>query len=157
MSKRISPLAGLRTAYAASGVILILIILFFMHTDHDINRMNIDFLGRCGIEVGNSPKEKVYLTIPDEFDAVFSAYNNIISEAGYDLAPHKGHNAIRYSYRVLNYPESDKSCITANIIVCDDRIAAADICSLGAGGFVIPVSENSESSQNADKTQTAAK
>ena len=143
MSKPISPLGRLRIIYIASGALLILIILFFMHTDRDVNRMNIDFIGRCGIEVADTPKEKVYLTIPDEFDAVFSAYNNIISAVGYDLAPHKGHRAIRYSYRVLNYAESTDSCITANIIVCDNRIIAADICSLGTSEFVKPISETS--------------
>lgn len=151
MSKPISSLGRLRIMYIASGTVLILIILFFMHTDHDVNRMNIDFIGRCGIEVADTPKEKVYLTIPNEFDAVFSAYNNIISAVGYDLVPHKGHNAIRYTYRVLNYAESTDSCITANIIVCDNRIIAADICLFGASGFVKPISEMSVRAQNADK------
>lgn len=151
MSKPISPLWCLRLIYIASGAVLILIILFFMHTDRDINRMNIEFINRCGIEVNETLKEKVYLTIPQEFDAVFSAYNSIISAGGYDLAPHKGHNAIRYSYYVLNYPESDGDCITANIIVCDDRIIAADVCSLGASGFVKPVSDKTGRAQDADK------
>lgn len=144
MSKPISPLTGLRIFYIASGAVLILIILFFMHTDRDINRMNIDFINRCGIEVGETPREKAYMTIPKEFDAVFAAYNGIVSSAGYDLTSHRGHSAVRYSYRVLNYPEDGGDCITANVIVCDDRIIAADICSLKASGFVRPLSDKSK-------------
>ena len=131
----------LLTLLAAAVTVGIIFLLF--GADSEVNQKNLDFIRSYGWEVEENPTEIARLTIPEEFDTVFNAYNELAQNAGFDLTPYKGVKATRYSYRVLNHQDSDSGLIRANIFVTKDGIAAADISSLELGGFLIPISDTS--------------
>lgn len=129
------------TLLAAAVTIGIIFLLF--SADSKTNRENLDFIRSFGWETEEQPEEIVRLTIPQEFDAVYEAYNHLEQTAGFDLTPYKGVKATRYSYRVLNHKDSDTGLIRANVFVTENGIAAADICSLAIGGFLLPINDTS--------------
>ena len=133
--------ALLLTLLAAAVTVSIIFLLF--GADSKVNQANLDFIRSYGWEVEDNPTEIARLTIPEEFDTVFHAYNELAQTAGFDLTPYKGVKATRYSYRVLNHQDSDSGLIRANVFVTKDGIAAADISSLELGGFLVPINDTS--------------
>ncbi len=129
--------------FATFSILTIFAILIFFKADSEINESNIDFINAYNWEVEEKPADIAHITIPEEFDPVFSAYSKIVSRDGYDLNMYRGKRATRYSYKVLNHKDSDSGLIRINIIICDDSIIAADISSLAVDGFVLPISNTS--------------
>lgn len=92
------------------------------------------FLAQFGWEVtGDAEEEKV--TIPDEFDKVFTAYNDIQREQGLDLSKYKRKEVMRYTYTLANYPDYDGT-VYANVLVYRGKVIGGDICSADKDGFV---------------------
>ena len=101
-----------------------------MKTDSD----RIGFLTELGYTVDEAPIESVEVTIPDEFDKVFAAYNELQKAMGLDLGRYKGKKVMRYTYNVTNYDgHSDK--VYANVLVHKNKIIGGDICSADPNGF----------------------
>lgn len=101
-----------------------------MKTDSD----RVSFLSQYGYTVDASPLESVEVTIPDEFDKVFAAYNELQKGAGLDLGRYKGKTVTRYTYKVTNY-EGYSDPVYANLLVYKNKIIGADICSADPNGF----------------------
>lgn len=93
-----------------------------------------DFLKQFDIEVDKSSQQKVSITIPSEFNDVYQKYNNLQQSQGLDLAGYKGENAERYTYNVTNYPNDID--IKVNIIICDNRVIAGDLCTVTLDGVM---------------------
>ncbi len=130
------------TLLAAAVTVGIIFMLF--SADSRVNQANLDFIRSYGWEVRENPEEIVRLTIPQEFDVVYETYNELEKGAGFDLSPHKGIKATRYSYRVLNHADSGTGLIRANVFVTKAGIVAADICSLELGGFLLPINDTAD-------------
>ena len=79
------------------ALIVIFLILSLFHTDEEVNRVNLEYISGCGYTVWENPVDIAYVSIPDSFDPVYTAYNNIISEAGFDLSGYRGKTVTRYS------------------------------------------------------------
>lgn len=101
-----------------------------MKTDSD----RVSFLSQYGYTVDASPLESVEVTIPDEFDKVFAAYNELQKGAGLDLGRYKGKTVMRYTYNVTNY-DGYSDPVYANILVYKNKIIGGDICSADPNGF----------------------
>ncbi len=95
----------------------------------------VEFLGQFGWQVSGDPTEVKTVTIPTEFDKVFSAYNEIQKEQGLDLAKFKGKDVTRYTFEVTNY-EGFEGTVWANVMVYRNRVIGGDICSADVTGFV---------------------
>ena len=94
------------------------------------------FLSGFGWEVSAEPLECVSVVIPQQFGDVYRNYNELQTAQGFDLMRHRGKQATRYTYAVLNYP-GQAEYIRANLLVLDDEIIAGDICSVYAkNGFM---------------------
>lgn len=93
------------------------------------------FLLQFGWEIDPSSEEKREVTIPDEFDTVFSGYNEIQKKQGLDLEKYRRKEVTRYTYAVTNYPEYDGK-VLANVLVYRGRVIGGDICSEAAYGFI---------------------
>ena len=102
----------------------------------ETNDDRIAFLSQFGYNVSGEPIESVELTLPDDFDRVFSGYNELQKAQGLDLTKYKGKTVTRYTYEVTNYPGHEGEKIYANLIVRKNRIIAGDICSAETGGFI---------------------
>lgn len=95
----------------------------------------VEFLSQFGWEVNPEPIEVKAVTIPSEFDKVFSAYNEIQKAQGLNLSKFKGKDVTRYTLCVTNYPEYEGT-VWANVLVYRNRVIGGDICSADASGFV---------------------
>lgn len=93
------------------------------------------FLKDLGWEVKSEPLESVKITIPSEFDAVFTEYNNLQKMQGLDLSKYKRKSVIRYTYEVKNY-DGYEGKVYANLLIYKNRIVGGDICSADVNGFV---------------------
>lgn len=122
--------------FIAAAAVLIIFILIFFGTDDKINKSNLEYISSFGWQVDEKPCDIAYLTVPNEFDAVFSAYNNIVKDGGFDLSQYTGAHIVRYSYKVYNHRDSDSGLVRINIFLLRGKIISADISSLAPNGFV---------------------
>ena len=99
------------------------------------NEDRIAFLAQFGWEVMSEATESATVTIPREFDKVFSAYNEIQRAQGLDLTTHAGRTVERYTYTVTNYKGYD-GVVLANLLVHRGKVIGGDICSAESGGFL---------------------
>ena len=95
----------------------------------------IEFLRQFGWEVKSEPVEAVEVTIPSEFDKIFTGYNEIQRRQGLDLSDYKKKKVMRYTYEVTNY-EGATGTVYANILVYRNRVIGGDVCSADVKGFI---------------------
>ncbi len=100
------------------------------------NEERITFLTEKGWEITANPVEIKEIAVPLEFDAVYTEYNNIQKSVGMNLEAFKGKTVKRFSYEVLNYPDSAEKSVIANLIVYNGKIIGGDISSTALDGFM---------------------
>ena len=87
---------------------------------------------------GMSEKE---ITIPQVFNQVYTNYNAIQKEQGFDLEKHRGETATIYTYNITNY-KNNKNVI-ANLLVSVGVLIGADLCDPAAkDGFLVALTSN---------------
>lgn len=83
------------------------------------------------------------IVIPSKFNQVYSEYNKIQKEQGFDLENYKGQTATIYTYDVENYEGSNN--VIADLIVINGVLVGADLCDTNAEtGFLIGLNGNGE-------------
>lgn len=95
----------------------------------------IQFLKAFGWTVEETPCDTATVTIPAEFDRIFTAYNHLQLRQGMDLSRYKQKEVTRYTYRVTNYPDYNGT-VYANLFVYKGKIIGGDICSADINGFL---------------------
>ncbi len=110
--------------------------------ENNINAENIEtpadrirVLESLGWQVKEEPLEFMEVQIPEEFDEVYSEYNEIQIKQGMDLKKYAGKRAMRYSYQITNYPTGEAGII-ANILVYKNKLIGGDVCSPQLNGFM---------------------
>ena len=93
------------------------------------------FLSQFGWEVKTPAVTSGEVTIPSEFDKVFTGYNEIQKRQGLDLSRYKKKKVTRYTYEITNYDGYD-GVVYANLIVYKGRVIAGDVCSADVTGFI---------------------
>ncbi len=93
------------------------------------------FLSQFGWQTEAQAIESAEVTVPKEFDKIFTAYNELQKRQGLDLSKYKGKTLTRYTYRVTNYDGYDGT-VYANILVYRNKVVAGDICSADVKGFM---------------------
>lgn len=99
------------------------------------NDERIAFIAQFGWEVESVAKEEAEVTIPSEFDKVFSGYNTIQKSQGLNLEKYKNKTVTRYTYVVKNYPDYEGT-VYFNMLVYKDRVIGGDVCSAALDGFI---------------------
>ncbi len=95
---------------------------------------HIDFLNSYGYNIYEKPVQIQEIVIPQEFSADYEKYNELQKISGFDLSRYKGYRVKKYTYKVLDYPNSSDE-VVANIFIYADKIIGGDICSTSLGGF----------------------
>ncbi len=95
----------------------------------------IKFLSQYGWQVDTKPVEECEITVPKEFDKVMTSYNEIQKQQGLDLSKYCKKTAVRYTFKITNYPNYNGT-VYANVIVYKNRVIAGDVCSADAKGFI---------------------
>ncbi len=93
------------------------------------------FLAQFGWEFEKEPIEEVTMKIPQEFDKVMNAYNELQKNQGLDLSKYKGKQVTRYTYKITNYPDYTGT-VFANVILYKNKVIGGDICSSDVTGFI---------------------
>ena len=98
----------------------------------------IAFFSQFGWEINEEPCEVKEVVIPEEFDDVYTRYNEIQQAQNLDLDKYKGARVKCWSYEILNYPgyENSKGIIRGNILVYDGVVIAGDVSSVELDGFM---------------------
>lgn len=105
------------------------------YTGVKTNEDRIAFLSQFGWEVKAEPVEECEVTIPSEFDKIFTGYNEIQKRQGLDLSDYKKKKVVRYTYEVTNYKGAEGT-VYANVIVYRNRVIGGDVCSADVTGFI---------------------
>ena len=126
---------------ALAGVILAAVMLFGNSTEAaptaavSDNDSRVAFLKSMGWEVSNSPVESSQVRIPETETDVFSRYNALQKSQGYDLSQFAGKTAMRYVYKVNNYPGATDP-VFATVLVYKNQIIGGDITNTASGGKI---------------------
>ena len=99
------------------------------------NDSRVQFLESQGWQVVTSPKEASQVKIPTEQSPVFTRYNELQKNQGYDLSQYAGKNVMRYVYEITNYPGSDQP-VYATLLVYKNQNISGDITDTAAKGTV---------------------
>ena len=102
------------------------------------NEDRLEFISQFGIEVAGEARESEKFAIPENFDRVLSAYNEIQKEQGFDLTKYKNKKVTRYTYSVKGY-EGYEGDVNVNLIIYRDTVIGCDISSVDPNGFVKPL------------------
>ena len=98
------------------------------------NEDRIAFIEGFGIRVKATPSTEETFTMPEDFDRVILGYNQIQKTQGLDLTKYSRKRVTHYAYEVTNYDANGP--VYVNLLVCRNKIIAADISSASDGGFV---------------------
>ena len=99
------------------------------------NDARVKFLQSFGWEVATSPEESSQVRIPETSTEVFDRYNQLQKSQGYDLSKLAGKNAMRYVYKVENYPGATEP-VYATVLVHKNEIVGGDITDTSPNGKV---------------------
>ena len=122
--------AGEATAFASSSAV-----------DFDGMKTNEDrlkFISQFVDGVSGEPSESETFSVPENFDRIMLAYNEIQKSQGLDLTKYKNKKVTRYTYEVEKWG-ADEIPVFVNLIVYRSKIIACDISSKDPSGFVKPL------------------
>ena len=75
------------------------------------------------------------IVIPRVFSGVFSDYNALQKQQGFDLSTYAGETCTAYTYRVTNY-EGSTDTVLAQLFVYRNRVIGGDIHATAMDGFM---------------------
>ncbi len=99
------------------------------------NEDRVEFLSQFGWQVKTDAVESIEVKIPEAFDKIFTAYNEIQKQQGLDLSKYKEKNVMRYTYEITNYDGYDGT-VYVNILVYRNKVIGGDVCTADVSGFV---------------------
>lgn len=95
------------------------------------------FLAQFGWTVQDDPVEICEVIIPDTFNDVYRAYNELQKSQGLDLTRYMGKRVKRWTYELTNYPDGDaKTRVYADLLISDGRVIGGSIGTRAADGFM---------------------
>ena len=99
------------------------------------NDARVAFLKSFGWDVTNSPTESSQVRIPEKTTEVFNRYNELQKSQGYDLRNFAGKTAMRYVYKINNYPGATAP-VYATLLVYKNQVIGGDVTDTSAKGVV---------------------
>lgn len=99
------------------------------------NDARVQFLKDLGWDVASSPVETSQVKIPTQSTEVFDRYNALQKRQGYDLTAYAGKTAMRFVYKINNYPGATEP-VYATLLVYKNRIIGGDVTDTSPGGKI---------------------
>lgn len=93
----------------------------------------LEYITSLGYTVGAEGDAK-QVTIPAEFDDIYSLYNSIQQECGFDLEKYAGKTATVHSYKVTNYENEPNALI--DLLIFKNKIIGGCVYSTEKDGFM---------------------
>lgn len=94
----------------------------------------LDFLKAHGIEAEPVPIEESVQLLPQDFDAVYEHYEELIAKDGFSLIPYLGKQVTRLTFSVTNYP--GRQDVRANLLLYQGTVIAGDLSTVSLYGFM---------------------
>lgn len=113
------------------------------HKNAQNNADRLLFIKKLGCTVLDDKPTTKIVNIPEVFYDVYKNYNDLQKSAGYDLALYCGCEVTIYTYNINPPKDYDGECMI-NLMVYNDRIIGGDISSTSLGGFMLPLTKQSE-------------
>ena len=127
------------------------------------NDERVAFLNELGWEVSEKETDVKVVKIPEKFNMVYTAYNKIQVEQGFNLKKYKGKTVEIYTYEVYNYPDEPED-IVAHLLICNNVLIGGDVCCTQLDGFMqglmptkdgdVTTSEQTETTEITETTET---
>jgi len=95
----------------------------------------LQFIKSLGWSVVEGSCEVREVTIPSNFDKIYTQYNDIQKKQGLDLSKYKRKTVTRYTYEVENF-EKWQGKVYLTMLVYNGRIIGGDLSSAIENGFV---------------------
>ena len=118
------------------------------------NDARVKFLTDFGWEVTSSPIESSQVRIPESTTEVFDRYNQLQKSQGYDLSAYAGKNAMRYVYKINNYPGATEP-VYATLLVYKNKVIGGDVTDTAAAGQIRGFKMPSETAATTPTESTA--
>ena len=106
------------------------------------NEERLAYINSFGWTVETQPLEEAQVVIPEQFNEVYSAYNELQLAEGFDLRTYAGKTCTHYRYAVTNYPGEEN--VSVSLLVYEDKIIGADVAFAELGGFMHRIDERPE-------------
>ena len=131
---------ALKLVLLAAAVLLAVILLKYLFSAPDSPDLTTldgreSYLNSLGWEIDRSSEEFRTVIVPEKLEGIMLQYNKMQQAQGYDLSAHPGERCQQYSYKLLNYAESDGT-VLVTLYIQDGELIAADIHSTAANGFM---------------------
>lgn len=117
------------------------------------NDARVKFLKDFGWDVTTSPVESSQVRIPETTTEVFERYNQLQKSQGFDLSKLSGKNAMRYVYKINNYPGATEP-VYATVLVYKNEIVGGDVTDTSAKGKVQGFKMPQSATDNTTPTET---
>ena len=118
------------------------------------NAERLAYINSFGWTVETEPEEIAEVTIPAQFNDVYTAYNELQKQSGFDLLPHAGKICTQYKYTVTNHTAG--SSVYLCLLVREGVIIGADVSSAELGGFMHGIEEAPGTSSVPEETASSA-
>lgn len=94
----------------------------------------LDYINSFGWMVdGNGSMEEI--VVPQTFNDVYTQYNELQKQQGFDLSKYCGETVKQYTYRVLNH-KSGGEHVFLHLLVQNDQVIGGDVSSTELDGFM---------------------
>ncbi len=119
------------------------------------NDQRVAFFGQFGWKVKSEPVSEGDVTIPEKFNDVYTAYNNLQKEQGLDLEPYAGRTCRQWVYEITNYPQQET--MRGTLLVYDGRVIGGDLSTPALDGFMTGFDGRDESDDYSANQPTLAR
>ncbi|MDD6024075.1 MAG: DUF4830 domain-containing protein [Oscillospiraceae bacterium] len=99
----------------------------------------VEYLNSCGYQVSETPIRTQEVLIPEEWNEVYTKYGAMQEAQGLPLKKYKGKRAMQYVYQVENWPEENSDPVYASILICKNKLIAAELTRAGTDSFLRPL------------------
>ena len=138
---------GLLALFAVIAVILLICVETYSvesrnkTVDAKTNADRIAFIKNSGYTLLSKEPQTKSVTIPESFSDVYSNYNNIQRQSGYDLSEYKGCEVTIYTYSIKAPSGYEGECVL-NMIVYNGNCIGGDVSSAALGGFILSIKKS---------------
>lgn len=121
--------------YAACVAVICVTAFYVLYLSNHDTKKNLKFLKEYGWVAEEDVVEIEEIIIPEVFDDVYNNYNDLQKQADLSLDAYKGKKAVRYTYRIKNYP-NESGEVRANVVCVKGKPVAGDIMTVRLDGFM---------------------
>lgn len=122
-------------------IFIILVCQFFTESQQKIDGsthyIRASYLESLGYFIDGKNISSKEIIIPETFNDVYTEYNKLQKQSGFDLSPYKGDNATVYTYKLAGSDDTE-----IHLIISNSNIIGGDVASVRIDGEMKPLISN---------------